>query len=92
MLLTLCRLPFIWLGPATLVAAPLAVQAVSATTGLVRSITQSTLTACTSILAVSIPSTTAAATAVSASAVFCESPSNISITNFVLAFMFLSIT
>ena len=65
-------LPFIYLDLATLTAAPLVVQAATATTGLVRSVIQSSLAACTSVLAMSIPSTTTTDTTDSASAVFCE--------------------
>ncbi len=75
MLLTLCRLLFIWRGAGILMAAILVVRVVTATTGLVQSLTQRVLAACTSILVVSIPRTTATGTTVSVSAVFCESPS-----------------
>ncbi len=75
MLLTLCRLLFILLGPATFSAAPLTVQAVAAPTGLVRSVIQRALAAWASVLAMSVPRTTTADITVSASAVFCESRS-----------------
>ena len=72
MLLTLCRLPFIWRGAAVLAVALLVVQMIAVVIGLVQFLVQEVPVALALILALYSLKEMLTVTMVSASAVFCE--------------------